>query len=433
MARSFKFYGKKRGARRTGSRTLGDAGLMLFFGVFFVAGVGFLALLLATLVIPEWRVNHRFVESKCIVLKKRIGERPGGETTSYRPEILIQYTVGSQVYDVWTYDIMMVYSSGREAREKEVDRFEIGQEYSCWYDPRDPSTAVLVRGYHWFNWLMLLLPVSFIVIGGGGLAFSLLNAGKSAERRAVMAQRATQIDLFDEMAETRREFPHVPRDTNLTNSPGTTLAYRLPLDSTPTWALLTGLGAAATALCVGIFFVLLAIRRHVQGEHDWLLTVFSLVSTALVAAIVVYLSRQLMVALRVGPTLLEISDHPLQPGRTYSVHATQTGRLSMNRFEIFLVCEEKATYRQGTNTRTETRRVVEIALYHAEQFEVAHDSSFEARANLEIPSGAMHSFRAAYNEVAWRLVVKGNVAGWPDFERRFPIVVQPNPDEIIET
>ena len=104
----------------------------------------------------------------------------------------------------------------------------------------------------------------------------------------------------------------------------------------------------------------------------------------------------------------------------------------MNRFEVLLVCEEIATYRQGTNSRTESRRVLQVELIHAEQFQIEQASPFEAGAPLEIPAGAMHSFRAGYNEIAWRLIVKGNVAGWPDFERRFPIVVQPNPDELAE-
>jgi hypothetical protein len=37
----------------------------------------------------------------------------------------------------------------------------------------------------------------------------------------------------------------------------------------------------------------------------------------------------------------------------------------------------------------------------------------------------MHSFKADHNEVRWRLLVRGDVAGWPPFDRSFPIVVIP--------
>ena len=62
--------------------------------------------------------------------------------------------------------------------------FTDGQTYSCWYDPADPSIAVLVRGYQWWIWPALLIPASFVVIGIGGLVYTALHWGKSAERRA---------------------------------------------------------------------------------------------------------------------------------------------------------------------------------------------------------------------------------------------------------
>jgi hypothetical protein len=37
----------------------------------------------------------------------------------------------------------------------------------------------------------------------------------------------------------------------------------------------------------------------------------------------------------------------------------------------------------------------------------------------------MHSFHAAHSSVSWKLVVRGEAAGWPAFERGFPVVVYP--------
>ena len=42
-----------------------------------------------------------------------------------------------------------------------------------------------------------------------------------------------------------------------------------------------------------------------------------------------------------------------------------------------------------------------------------------------VPDGAMHSFQADHNEVNWKLIVKGSVVGWSDYERVFQIVVNP--------
>ena len=38
----------------------------------------------------------------------------------------------------------------------------------------------------------------------------------------------------------------------------------------------------------------------------------------------------------------------------------------------------------------------------------------------------MHSFSAAHNAVSWMLVVRGRMARWPEFERRFPLYVYPH-------
>ncbi len=68
--------------------------------------------------------------------------------------------------------------------------------YPCWYDPTNPYVAVLVRGYHRWVWWAFTVPASFVVIGAGGLIYTLLQWGKSAEQRAVMAQRAQERDFF---------------------------------------------------------------------------------------------------------------------------------------------------------------------------------------------------------------------------------------------
>jgi hypothetical protein len=123
----------------------------------------------------------------------------------------------------------------------------------------------------------------------------------------------------------------------------------------------------------------------------------------------------------------------LLPGHEYEVFLSQAGRLKMNVLELLLVCDERATFLQGTNTRTEVRRVHQVPLHRDEEFEIVPGEPFATRLKFQVPPLAMHSFKAPHNEVFWRMIVRGNVQGWPDFERHFPLVVHPPHERERET
>ena len=281
-----------------------------------------------------------------------------------------------------------------------------------------------MRGYSGWLYLSLLIPLSFIVIGGGRLTYTIVHWNASAERRSLAEQRAAQADLF-ETDSAEPDYPTVPADANLTNSPGTTLAYRLPIDTTRTWTLFAAGGACLLWNAVVIVFGVMAINGFARGEPDWMLTLVAIVFLAGGVWLATYVLRQFMLTTGAGPTRLEISAHPLEPGEPYEVFVSQAGRLAMKSLELWLACDEKATYRQGTDTRTETRRVFQRRCFVRDNFEIHHGLPFESRCQISVPAGAMHSFQAGHNEVNWKLIVKGSVVGWPDYERVFQIIVNP--------
>jgi hypothetical protein len=433
-------YGKKRGHRRTGSRAWGSLGEALFFGFFLVLGSVFLAGLLNMLVVPEWRVNHEFIETDATVLRTNLGQpdeqlenEPHGHHERpplYRPEVLVEYKVGDVVHTEWTYDIHFgsgrEYSADREAQRAVLAEFQRARKILAWYDPADPSKVVVVRGYTWFLWFLLLLPVAFILIGGVGLILTLFHWGKSVEHRVATTQMARRLNpLKEPAAEETTEFPFVPQDSNLTNSPGTRLKYRLPIDLSRGWRLLAILSACVFWNSIVAVFSVIAINNHLSGQPNWVLTVFVLPFAAVGLAMIYYFVRELLAVTGVGPTQLEISDHPLQPGHKYQVYVSQGGRLTINALSLSLVCDEVATYRQGTDTRTEHARVFAHSLLERQQVELLPQRAFEEQLAVEIPAQCMHSFKADHNEVRWRLLVRGDIAGWPPFERSFPIVVVP--------
>lgn len=428
MSRFIRLYEKKRGDRRTGSKAFGNLGEALFFGFFFVIGCAAFAFMFWMLLWPEWRANRQFAETTATIEDRTlgVGAASGDSGPTYRPEFRIRYTIDGKTYTQdKVYAVTGIYSDDKQIAQATVDSFQVGQEYPCWYDPINPERVVLVRGYSGWLYLFLLIPLSFIVIGAGGLIYTLLRWNTSAERQAVLTQRAAKLDLFD-LDRANREYPTVPADVNVTNSPGTTLAYRLPMVASTGWTLF-----AVALACVfwnGIIaiFVTMAIRSIARGEPDWFLVVFVTPFVAIGVSLVVYFVREVLVHTGVGPTRLEISAHPLAPGECYDAYLSQAGRLTMNSLEVWLACEEKATYRQGTDTRTETRQVYLERCFVREGFEIHQGLPFESRCQVRVPEQAMHSFRADHNEVRWKLVVKGSVAGWPDYSREFQIVVNPN-------
>ena len=423
MSRRFRFYEKKRGDRRTGSKRFGNVGEALFFGFFLVVGCLALWAMCSFLVVPEWRANRHFAETTCTVLEGHVGQSSEAESPRYRPEIEIEYQVDGQTYRPTTYDATGMYSINRESAEQTINRFEVGQHYPCWYDPMDPGRAVLVLGYSGWLYLSLLVPGSFIAISTRRLIFIWLNWGTSAERRSIMSRRAAELDPFEESHATT--LANVPSDANWTNSPGTNLAYRLPIAATAGWTLFAVLVACLVWNGIVAAFVVMAVRTHLAGRPDWFLTAFVVPFVFIGIVLVVYLVRQGLVTAGVGATRLEISNHPLYPGGEYEVFITQAGRFTLTSLNLFLVCQERATYRQGTDTRTDTCTVYRQCVFTVENVELEDHRPFDGRCRLEIPPSAMHSFKSDHNEIGWTLVVRGCVASRPDYERDFPVLVHP--------
>jgi hypothetical protein len=281
---------------------------------------------------------------------------------------------------------------------------------------------VLARDYRRLAWLLFTVPVSFVIIGAGGLIYTLLHWGQSAERRSAIRKRVADRDVF---RNCDRRFPFVPRGADMTNSPGTKLKYRLPMASSPGWALFGTLAFCVIWNGVVVVFAVLAVKGHLQTKPIWLLPVLFIPFALIGVGGIVVLFRKMLATAGIGPTLVEISDHPLIPGGQYRVFASQSGRLSINSLRISLVCEEAATYRQGTNTRTETREVSRLELFRREAFEIQSGLPMEIDFALNLSEGAMHSFSADHNEIDWTLVVEADMAGWPPYKRAFPVIVRP--------
>ena len=105
------------------------------------------------------------------------------------------------------------------------------------------------------------------------------------------------------------------------------------------------------------------------------------------------------------PIVVEMSSDPVCPGETVQglVRFKKGGPLSS--IHVALVCEELATYRQGSSSTTATEDVVEVPVFEATDLQrVGPGDVFEF--DVQIPEDAMHSFTGDNNEIRWELRVR---------------------------
>ena len=274
-------------------------------------------------------------------------------------------------------------------------------------------------------WLMVAVLSSFVFTGGIGLLWTVVRLGISAERRSALATHASALDLVHEAIPRPKDHPTVPAFDGLTNSPGTELAYRLPTSESPGWRLLAKTIFALLWNGIACVLFVMAANSWLRGEPQWFLTFFLIPYFAVSGWSIYFLFQQIWLHTGLGQTAVEVSDHPLYPGREYQVHLSQAGHLDVKSIELWLVCEEEVTYRQGTDVRREVRQVFEQQILSQGPAQIDPASPYRATCTLPIPAAAMHSFQSEHNAVYWKLVVKCAPTHWPDFERRYPIVVFP--------
>ena len=436
MPRWFRIWEKKRGSRRTVSRVVATVGETFFFSALFFFGVIFTAMAGASTWLESWPIRAMFpevayVEGEGIVQESRVVEVGTEEYPRYRPEALVLLELPNRQYVRWTLRRNEISYSTEEAAWERIEGYKPGWIYPAWYDPDTPGQSiVLERTPAYGLWVIFLVLISFIVIGGIGLIYTLLLMGTSVERRAAMAKKAKTLELLRE-AMPAATYPSIPNDANLTNSPGVRLAFRLPIEVSPGWWLLSTFIFSLLWSGMAAVFFIAALGKHLAGEPDWLLSIVALPTTGIALAAITQFLREVTNHTRVGPTGLEISNHPLYPGKEYRVFVTQAGKMRVKQLRITLICEEAATFLQGTDVRTETKRVVEEEVAVASGFEIKPGLPFEADYQLKIPEGSMHSFKSDHNAIHWKLVVQIRAENSTRLSRSFPIVVYPADVELV--
>ncbi len=409
------------------------AELYIFFSIFLI-GLVFLWIHVVAWVIPQWKLLSESVAANCTVLETRIETKSEDDSvTLYRPEIRIKFASEEGDIVVWTYDSDTLtrsggFSTNRKTAENVVAQYEVGKSYSCWYHPDNPEKAVLKRETSVWGWYFLAIPICLAIFGLGGIFRSVQLFSVSDERKAAKGVKSNTN--FDSSAASGAPavslFPTVPDSRMINESPGTYLAFRLPTTSLPSIRLvvLTIFTIVWNAIC---WTILVWSLYHSGGSRAELIfaTLFGIVFCGIGLFLTIWIIHYLLTAFGIGPTIFEISDHPIYPGRKYRVLLMLTGTQRYRSLNVALVCEEIARFRQGTDTITSRKEVYSQPLYFREDFETARDEPLRKEFFIRLPHGAMHSMRLEHNEIVWKIVLHANLINWPELHCECPVIVQP--------
>jgi hypothetical protein len=93
----------------------------------------------------------------------------------------------------------------------------------------------------------------------------------------------------------------------------------------------------------------------------------------------------------------------------------------LRQLEIVLEGAEEATYRRGTDTKTD--RAVFTTIPIAKLNDPARLQ--QGWTHVTLPADTMHSFAAPNNKITWTLRVRGEIPKWPDIDDEYPVHVAP--------
>lgn len=397
--------------RRSGSPPAGC--MMPFFALFLLAGCA--AFYLTTVrPVRGYLAARSWPETACTVLESRVAEHPDsdGGSSTYSVEVVYTYSFGGRDYRSDRYGFLGGSSSGYQRKAAIVASYPPGSRVSCWVDPDHPEKAVLKREPSW-EWLVGLIPLVFIAIGGGGILWTVRagrvpwteRTGRQTKKRAAALPLAPASPFGVEPPPAAAQGG--PLELRPDASPGAKLAGLVFL----------------SLFWNGIVSVFLyqVVDSWRTGQPNGCLTAFLTPFVLVGLALIFGTLRQLLVLF--NPRLrLTLNPGTLRLGETAYLQWSFTNQAAgVRRLSIVLQGREEAQYRRGTTTHTDRETFATVTVIDtSEPFTIANGS-----ASFGVPADAVPSFKAHHNKIIWSLKVSCDIPHWPDSEEEYEVLVGP--------
>jgi Protein of unknown function (DUF3592) len=378
----------------TGANRSGRGCVVVFFALFGLIG---LAASIPAFFLPIYHLvaARSWAPVSCDIHESRVREHSGGRSSTYSIEVRYTYLVDDRRYESTRYDFFTGSTSGSAAKQAIVDRIPPGARTTCWVDPADPTQAVLSRDWS-PTFLLGLLPFVFVLIGVGGLVFTLRAGSGAPARTAWLPTPQTPVE-YEWQPLTLK-----PRHTRVGQLVGILFMAAF-------WNGITG---------VFVWQVVLSFRR---GSPEWGLAIFLSIFVLIGLGLLLAIPYQFLALWNPRPHLT-LTPGTLRLGKTAELEWKWTGLPGrIRQLSITLEGREEATYSSGKSTSTARSVFHTFPLVDtAEPLAIA-----DGRVRIAIPEGTMHSFAASHNRVVWTLKVAGGIRAWPDVAEELEIAVLP--------
>ena len=370
--------------------------LVGFFAIFLLFGIGFL---IPIFLWPAFKVAKARSWSKvpCEILESGVRTHRGEDGDTYSVEVLFRYHVNERDYLSDRYDFLTGSSSGYDGKARIVAGIPPGAEAVCYFNPDDPHQAVLERGYS-PEFLFGLIPLIFVLVGGGGIFFALASA-------RVAKRAAAQPSWLQ-----KQTVPVVRQAQG-------------PLELEPA---LRPIGKLLLVTLIALFwngivsvFVWQLVKSWQAGNIDWFLALF-LVPFVLIGLLLASGVPYSLLALANPRPRLRLSRGALMPGESAQVEWSFRGAAGrIRKLTIQLVAVKSRVGTQGTTTSSDLKPLTTVELVERKRdFGLEYGS-----ATLAIPHDAGLLSKAEDETITWKLKLHGDIAYWPDVQEEYEITV----------
>ena len=152
------------------------------------------------------------------------------------------------------------------------------------------------------------------------------------------------------------------------------------------------------------------------------------------AAMTFFGLRNRMAQRKLGHVHATPTSEIIHPGGSVAIGLAMTPRSAphLRAVKVTLVGEERVVRGSGKNSKTSTHRIHDETTVFDSPGTLEPERPLSWELETPVPNMAAYTFLAPSNRIRWWAVVQLDVANWPDWVRKFPLLMWPQRPEALE-